>query len=319
MSEAANPQPPLGVGSPVSFDALSGSTFQPVAARTRTAPFALTEVVAGSYYLFGLMDVDQDFHPLVGAMATPSCGDLTGWLTDVIGGDPVPVEVGEREVIEGLVVGPLRALTSPNPAFTVVGSRALTSADPVRLDAVAVDATFGDQRKVVRDPGAHCGAGFRFVRNDVDQDGDADLSPLLPLVEDRWPRVLYQWLGVPVGAGANRTYDRGPFGPDVTIAAIGDPEPADGVLPLPGESVDVDSLSVRWSGFGQQINPDGTTEILAGDDLPAGAWSATVLTLEGQIWTVPNEVGDDALAALLPPPGRLSAPDPRQGVVFTRD
>ena len=74
-------------------------------------------------------------------------------------------------------------------------------------------------------------------------------------------------------------------GADVTIAAIGDPSPSATALPSPGVAIDVPSLQVAWTGFGQRIEANGDSAILAGSDLPAGAWSITVLTEDGQIWT----------------------------------
>lgn len=319
LSAEDNPQPPLGTGSPVSFTTLAAASFGPVGAATLTAPFALTDVPPGGWYLFGLVDVNADFHPGVDALASPTCGDYGGWHQDRVGGVPSPVQLGEAELLEGLLVGPLRRIEEPRPVFTAEeDQRAVFDGAIVRLDAVDVAADFAGIPLDVPAPGAEpCAAGFRFVRTDADGNGSADSSPLLPLFEDRYPRVVFRWLGVPYEADGVPAFDRGGIGDDVTIAAIGDPSPTGQALPAPGVFVDVTSLDVAWTGFGQRIEPDGSSAVLAGADLPAGAWSATVITAVGQLWTLPNEVGPGFDAAL-PQPGRLSAADARQGVVFVR-
>lgn len=317
MSPADNPQPPLGTGSPVSFAAIPADQYGPAGAATLGAPFALTDVPAGSWQLNGLMDVDGNFHPGLDVLATPSCGDLSGWHLDrVDGGVPTPVTLGEDEYIHDLVVGPLTRIASPDPAFTITGPHTVGTGLTLRLDSVDVAAAFADLTLDVPGPdsGEDCHAGFRFRRRDADANGSADTSPLLPLFEDRWPRVLFRWLGTPVETDDGTDFDRGDVPDDVTIAAIGDPSPSPTALPAPGVAVDVASLQVAWTGFGQRIEADGTSQILAGSDLPAGAWSITVITEEGQIWTMPNEAGAGlARVKRLPPPGRTSDGDARQG------
>jgi hypothetical protein len=97
----------------------------------------------------------------------------------------------------------------------------------------------------------------------------------------------------------------------------GDPRPTT-TLPDPGVQVDLAELDVRFTGFGQRIEPDGTTTILAGSDLPTGAWSLTLVTRQGQIFTLPNELASHlAMSRALPPPGLTSGADPRMGAWFT--
>lgn len=318
MSAADNPQPPLGTGSPVSFAAVAGEEFGPAGAASLGARFALTDVPPGDWQLNGLMDVDGNFHPTLSVLGSPTCGDLSGWHLDRLSdGVPTAVSLGERQFVHDLVVGPLTRIDSPNPVFTVAGPRTVGAGLSLRLDAVDVAATFANIELDLAgaDSTDPCPAGFRFRRRDLDGNGSADSSPLLPLFEDRWPRVLFRWLGTPVDTDDGIDFDRGTVPDDVTIAAIGDPAPAVAALPEPGVAVDVGSLEVAWTGFGQRIEADGTSVILAGSDLPAGAWSITLLTEAGQIWTLPNEVGAGlAMVKRIPPPGRLSEGDARQGL-----
>jgi hypothetical protein len=44
-----------------------------------------------------------------------------------------------------------------------------------------------------------------------------------------------------------------------------------------------------WIPAARHTRPDGTEEIVTNpDDLPAGAWSVTLVNLAGQTWTLPN-------------------------------
>ena len=69
------------------------------------------------------------------------------------------------------------------------------------------------------------------------------------------------------------------------------------------QRADTTVVDVRFTGFGQRILPDGTSEILGFGDLPKGAWALLLIAESGQMWSLPNEFGDRE-AALLPPPGR---------------
>jgi hypothetical protein len=325
MSAADDPMPPRGTGSPVTFATVNAGDFGPAGEGVLGAPFAFTGVTPGDWLILGLMDVDRSFHPAVSALATPTCGDLSGWNLGVTPDASAGITVDEQVRLQGIVVGPLRRIDGPQPIASVSGSAALVPNESVRLIAVGVHAAFGDSLRLdVPDPGQAgedgCEAGFRFERVDADGNGSADASALLPLVEDRWPRAIFQWMGTPIDTdddGEPDDFDRGDVGDDVTIAAIGDPAPTHD-LPAPGVQVDLSELDVRFTGFGQRIDPDGTSTILAGGDLPAGAWSLTLVSRQGQIFMLPNELDDTlAMSRALPPPGLTEGSDRRMGVWFT--
>lgn len=324
LSEEANPMPPLGVGFPVTFSGTPPTAFGPPGAIQQGAPYAFTDVPPGGWFLLAVHDTDRNFHPGVLALSTPSCGDHTGWhVDDFTSRTPTPVQVGVNDFVSDVAVGPLALLSTPDPACTVPGDRTLVTNTSVRFEAVAVDAAFGDLTLEIPAFGSagDCTAGFAFVREDADGNGSADASSLLPLIEERWPRFVFTWLGAPIDTdddGVVDDFDRGNVDPDVTIAAIGDPAPADGPLPAPGEMVITDALDVRFTGFGQRIEPDGTSTVLAGTDLPSGAWGVNIISQQGQLWFLPNEL--DARMQIskdLPPPGLTRGSDPSQGVWFS--
>lgn len=331
LSSEEAPMPPVGVGLPVSFAAVAEDAYGPVAGGVRSAPFALTDVPPGGWYLTGLLDTDRNFHPGVTALATPTCGDRVGWHSDDLsGGTPTPIGVPEQSYVDGVIVGPLQTATEPSPAFTTDPTVPLTGQPVLRLESTELRATFGVEdeahaRLEVQTgpvwPGGDpvCAPSFAYVRADADGDGTADDSPLVPvpLFEDRWPRVVFQWLGEPVdrdGDGTTDAFDRGDD-EDVTIAVLGEPTLPDGApQPAPETVVRTARLDVRFTALGLRIEADGSQTLLLDESvLPRGAWGITVITRQGLLWTLPNEL-DDLQAAFLPAPGRTSAAVPSQGV-----
>jgi hypothetical protein len=80
----------------------------------RTGPFAFGLVPPASYVVYGIVDVDENFNPLVPELAAPTADDLLGGYADVASGDliTIPVEpsqvIGEVTVIFSQALGPLR-------------------------------------------------------------------------------------------------------------------------------------------------------------------------------------------------------------------
>lgn len=331
LTPGGDPPPPDGTGRPLTFGIVPPSRFTQVPAGIRAAEWALTDVRDGTYYLTGLIDQDRNFHPEIDVLAGASCGDLGGRHVDGIDTQAIaPVEVSGAIWASGLTVAAIQAFDTPRPAFTVPEG-ATFGAAPVRFDSVAIDADFGEGLSV-RIPGPRgtggagdnpCASAFTFVRSDADGDGIVDRNPNNPLLEDRFPRVILQWLGLPLdtdGDGVVDDYDRGLAGDDVLIASVGDPAPTDGTETAPNEPYVTTGLTVAFSGVGRQIAPDGTETLLSGDELPGGAWSITLIAQSGQTWTVPNELAPDTRRSRdLPPPGLTRGGRPDQGRYLLRE
>jgi hypothetical protein len=335
LASAANPIPPYGLGRPVTFSAVRSTAYTDPRAGIRAATWSMTQVPDGSWMVFGLMDRDSNFHPGADTLAGATCGDIIGGHVaslptgpiEPLGVEPAPIAVSGGEVVADVTLAVAIEMLHARPAFTVTGPTDLTPNGVFRLESVGVEAAYGPGLSLsipgpldtsAPDP---CASAFWFTRRDADGDGDVDPHPDLPLIEDRWPRVFLQWLGEPVdadGDGLADAWDRGDIPADVLIGALGDPVPADGVLPDPNTPTPLTTLDVRFTGLGQRILPDGTREPILGGGFPPGAYAINVVSDSGQTWTLPNELDTTGVAArALPPPGVTSPRDPAQGLWMT--
>lgn len=64
----------------------------------RTGRYAFGQVAPAVYVVQGLVDVDQNFNPLVPSMAMASEADLLGGYADVMTGALIPIPLGPGEV-----------------------------------------------------------------------------------------------------------------------------------------------------------------------------------------------------------------------------
>lgn len=336
LSSGDNPMPPEGVGLPVSFSGVSADGWAPEGGGVISAVFAFNGLEPGSYSLSAFLDQDRNFHPEVGALATPTCGDLLGWYRSAL--DPnspvVALDVPERGVVDGILLGPLEEITEPNPVFTITGDRTLVRGARFRVEATSVSAEFGSSlRKIVPGPAQpdRCRAGFRYVRRDRDGDGAVDSLPLLPLplLDDVWPLFIFEFLGTPVdtvGDGIPDDFRRDDPTPNDTVVAIATPvlldedggEVVGSQLPGPNEPRDVDVLGAQLTELALRVDQDGGFNLLTISQLPAGAYAIRLITERGQIWTVPNEIDSRLRRSRdLPPPGLTAGAATHQGVWLT--
>jgi hypothetical protein len=283
LYDALDPPPPAGTGSPVSFAAVSASTFTGDGAGIQAAPYFVTRVPDGAWLLAALMDVDGDFDPLRPyANGGATCGDWVGaHVSDLATGEAAPVTVSGGVLLDDVTVVVGVPMTTERPAFTLGTSGvSQTSPDPqlFTLDATGIHSTILD----LADPGTDpCGAAFVFYAPDADGDGQPDPNPDPDLAAegllDLWPRVYLQYLSPAAGESWSAQAV-------VYPAPLLDGEATVGVPAL------VTSLEVVWVPAALHTLADGTQEVVTAPDLPAGAWSVTVVESTGQTWTLPNEV-----------------------------
>ncbi len=161
---------------------------------------------------------------------------------------------------------------------------------------------------------APCDVAFYVRVVDDDEDGLPDIRPDLPPesgIPDIWPRVYLQYLGVPAEDGSgiepppegeSWSAEAFPFLAEIGAFSAGlTPAP-----PVPfGPTIPMRSLSVTWAPVVRYVHPNGSmTDPATGemfdlldlregaetDSIPAGAWSITVVSETGQVWTLPNAI-----------------------------
>ena len=105
LYDAADPPPPAGTGSPLSFATIPASEFTGEGGGVQSAPFHLTRVPDGSFLVVAVMDVDDDFLPLLTSNAGATCGDWAGaHVADLISQEVAPVTVSGGAHIDQVTV-----------------------------------------------------------------------------------------------------------------------------------------------------------------------------------------------------------------------
>lgn len=334
LSDANNPMPPAGTGRPITFGTVPGRDFTEVERGVRAAPFSLTGLPDGDFLLTGFMDLDRNFHPGASTLAGATCGDLAGaWLGGLDSTTPEVISVAGDELIDNIAVLLGRRIPTERPAFTVAEDAQASLGGVLQLSSVAIEARFGDIALSLTGPfntdaPDPCDTAFWVHLRDEDADGEIDPHPTLGALgaSDVWPRVYLRWLGEPVDENqdgfANR-FDRGGIPSDVSFATEGLPFapqlatlPPEQLEPRIGSPFPVTSLDVALPPVARRFGPEDPPEgsIVSAADVPAGAWSITVVSETGQTWAIPNEL-ETRLSWLnpVPPPGVTSESLPEQG------
>jgi hypothetical protein len=291
-TRAENPMPPYGTGSPATFSTVPASRFERDGSGIPSAPFAIGGVPDGTYVITALMDMDGSFHPLYSSRAGATCGDVVGGYIDGLATRALAtVEVSGGRRVDGLAVLMSSTVPVERPAFRINGFGTDTGDDNDNL--VARLSTPGTQEFRLLstgvqsqlwetpDPGEPCGPAFVVYAPDADGDGMYDPHPTYGALGlyDLWPKVYLRYLG-----------DL-PSGERWVAEAV--PDPAFALLGrvTPGGTTFTTDLSVLWLPGAQHTLEDGSTEVVQDPtQIPAGAWSVTVISHTGQTWTVPNEL-----------------------------
>ena len=276
---ADDPPPPLGTGAPVNMAAVSPDDFSG-GGDLQSGSYILTNVPDGEWLLTGLMDADDDFHPLLTAGSGATCGDVVGaHVVDIASGELAPVSVAGGTRLDDVTVALASEVTTERPGFTLTGDTVSRGG----LSPFSIAAT-GIESEIITldwyDDPEGCPAVFLFWAVDSDEDGLPDPHPEPALAAagayDLWPRVYLRYAGEE--------------GRDVVSEAVLDPPPlGTGALPI-GDIAPALSLDALFVGVAIETLADGSQVVLEGDDVPAGDWSVTVVNPTGQTWTLPNEV-----------------------------
>ena len=101
LFDAADPGPPAGTGSPLTFTTVPAEAFTGAGVGLQGAPYSFTGLPDGRYLVQGLMDVDGDFNPFEGTTAGSTCGDVVGGhLVSTADLSLAPVTVEDGQLVE---------------------------------------------------------------------------------------------------------------------------------------------------------------------------------------------------------------------------
>jgi hypothetical protein len=228
--------------------------------------FVFGRVPADAYRLWGLLDVDSDFDPLVDVLAQPTAGDRVGE------GVEVQVQPGRGAQQD------YRAATLVErepPACSLEGVEADVALDTLAGTATPLTLTADPLGRFDRSR-----LGFPLGLVDADADGqpddaDGDGLPDLSL------QLFLRWLPRP---------GQLPAGAAVIVPLVLDPTPVLQTLAgRLGSVVLLPRLQVILAPVAQQIAADGQRTVFGAP--PAGQWELVVLAAGGQFWRLPNGLG----------------------------
>ena len=251
------------------------------------APFTFTQVRSGrSYQIRAFIDAKHEYDPLFGYAQQPRAGDPVGGYGEI---DPagelrlLPIQVGPGQAINGVTVGFRQVLPFDPPSFELIGGSQTLDQDldqPARLKI-----------RIAHLPAK--GASFASAQFALELDRDGQGSPRSTFNDglyDVFPRVFLRQLTSVDEAG--NAIDLAPrAGAIVPCQAVSLP-----VLPAllnlaagaPPIARDLLEVMVEPFALGADLRPLAR--------IPAGEYQLVVIQRSGQVWTLPNELGDPANA-----------------------
>lgn len=245
-----------------------------------SAPFTFTQVPSGrSYQIQAFLDVTGEFDPFFDFTQQPRAGAPAGGH-GAIGADgqahPVSIDVPAAQVVSGVNVALTLTVPFDPPSFTIAGGSPTLDASmdqPARLrlqtaQLTAKNATFASP---------HFGMEY-----DLDAAGNRQHT-FADGLDDVFPRVFLRQLrkadGTAVAAADAAIV------PCQALSTPVLPQLQSASAPLARDTLDV---LVQPLALKQDLTP------LPG--IPAGAYQVIVVEKTGQVWTLPNQLGDPARA-----------------------
>jgi len=254
----------------------------PAATGPFSAPFTFTQVPSGrSYQIRAFVDASHQFNPSFDYTRQPRAGDPAGGYGERGPGNQqrwLPLAVAAGQAVTGIEVALGSPLPFDPPSFELVGGSQTLDQDMDRPISLKVRATRLDARDASFDH-AHFA-----MELDRDAEGNRRSSPGDGL-DDVFPRVFLRQLtgldeeGNPVAPASAAIVPCRAISTPLLPALV---ELPGGATPL---AVDVLEVFVQpWA-----LRARDRTRLAK---IPAGDYQVVVLQRSGQLWTVPNQLGD---------------------------
>ena len=248
-----------------------------------SAPYIFTQVLPGrSYQVRAFLDATGDFDPFFDFTQQPRAGDPAGGHGELVNGQPrlVAVQMLAGTVLTGVNVALTQVVPYDPPSFVLTGGSQTfdVSIDhPVRLQLAttrldALNASFAR---------AHFG-----LELDLDAKGNRQ-STAADGLDDVFPRVFLRQIalkdGTPVAPNAAAIVPCRAIALPVLPALL---TAAPGTAPLSRDTLDVLVLPLA-------VNAADLSQL---PKIPTGTYQVIVVERSGQVWTLPNQLGDPARA-----------------------
>jgi hypothetical protein len=253
-----------------------------------SAQFTFSQVPSGrSYQIRAFIDATHDFDPFFDFARQPRAGDPAGGHGE-IGPDGQPrlvaIDVAPGQAISGVSVALTQTLPYDPPAFELAGGSQILSA------AMDRPAHLKMRTASLAAPRASFPKAHFALELDRDAQGNRQ-STFRDGLDDVFPRVILRQLSgldakgnpSPVSPAAAAIVPCRIVSTSVLPALVNMPA---GALPMAQDQLDV---LVQPFAVGPDLNP------LPG--IPAGTYQVVVIEKSGQVWTVPNQLGDPGLGA----------------------
>jgi hypothetical protein len=228
-----------------------------------SAPFTFTQVPSGrSYRIRAFIDATGEFVPVFDYAQQPRAGDPAGASGDIA--------VAAAQAVTGIEVALTETVRYDPPSFDLAGGSRTLDQDmdqPVRL-----------KLRIARLSAQ--GASFDNAHFALELDRDAQgnrRSTFKDGLDDVFPRVFLRQIGAADAAVVPCRTISTPVLPALLTLAPDAP-------PIAQDSIDVlvEPLALRASDLSPLPR------------IPAGKYQVVVVQRSGQIWTVPNQLGDEA-------------------------
>jgi hypothetical protein len=247
-----------------------------------SAPYAFTQVPAGrSYQIRAFLNVSGEFDPFFDFTQQPRAGDVAGGHGEIgPDGRPrlVPIQLNPGSVVSGVSVALTQTLPYDPPSFEIAGGSQVIDQSidqPVRLQLKTVrlaaqNASFAN---------AHFG-----VELDLDAQGNRR-STAGDGLDDVFPRVFLRQIrqldGTAVAASDAAIVPCRAIALPVLPALL---QLAPGAAPMARDSLEVFVLPLALKAADLSPLPK----------IPTGVYQTIVVEKSGQVWTLPNQLGDPA-------------------------
>ncbi len=297
---------PYGFGSPVDLSTVAESEWErPVEGGIEVAPWSMTGVGAGSWWITALVDTDGDFNPFYDFTVSATCGDRLGaFVADPFDPTPLALSVGDPydpdsipipSFVDGLEIVVDDPLPVERPVFTLSETTPSVSRTSEDIQAVVLETSSVDHPLLTIPESEDDPCQPDFLVHLVDADGDGEFDPHpneLFAAEGRidvWPRIY----------GVTYTDADG----NITDPAVA-PDATPWVTELPllhelwvlggqdaGEIFTTAEITALFSQAAARVEPDGSLTTMYGADVPTGYWSLMAVAETGQMWRIPNQLG----------------------------